>query len=146
MDVPYLQNIVQSGYVNMYNVEIEGFGNTYSPAFLIVDLFTYSPPLNRSTIYGLSMLNCRSSCLQVDKSGNLTISSSIFGLASNNLVEVLKVRQFNFTNNLLASFNNLTVYNHDFPLSAQNYISVNNNIAVCGGPGIGFSIPYADCS
>lgn len=146
VDVPYLQNIVQSGYANMYNVAVEGFGNTDMPAFLIVDLFTFSLPLNVSNIYGLSVFNCRYNCLLVDKSGKINISSSIFALSSEFLVKVLKVSHFNFTNNILASSSDSTAYDHNFPLSVQNSITVANNIVICGGPGIGFNIPYSDCS
>ncbi len=63
MDVPYLQNNVQSGYAKIYNVEFNNLGNDEMAAFHIFDLLAYSLPTNFSIIYGITMYNCSSVCM-----------------------------------------------------------------------------------
>jgi hypothetical protein len=50
------------------------------------------------------------------------------------------------SNLLIASASTSITYNHNFPLSLQSSIKVSHNIAVCGGSGIGFNLPYTDCA
>jgi len=83
MDSPVLNNVVQTGYANLNNVQLLNLGDSGSKvsALNFVGLSSYSLNSQASSVVHCAVHNCSFSCLNVTTSSNITITNSVFALS-----------------------------------------------------------------